>query len=415
MTRVNSDLGNPGYGAVGIFVEAWETANNGSSSTIHVQGGYYNNSPYDVYASTAYISLSGRGNVSFTTASPGDHALDSYDIEIAHAGNGDAVNASFACYGHSTYPSGDTTPTVTIATSANPRYTIAYDGAGGSGVPGSQTKIYGITSYVSSSTPTRNGYSFSYWSGSDGGTYYPGNAINTNGNVTLTAIWSINYYSISYNANSGSNAPGNTSKAYGSTYTLPSTVPTRNLYNFKYWSGSDGGTYYPSGSFTGNYAITFTAIWELAYISPTIDNMSAYHCTSDGTASDDGTYIKAVVTWHVDTSVYSDNRGAGINVTCNGATTKTAISGTSATTNIIIGGSLNADTTYTVTALVYDTKMGTSYGVSRSVTAPGKSYAVDIDPSNNHVCIGGAAESAYQFCVKVNGNIVFWVNSGGHG
>ena len=76
MTRVNNDLGDPGYGAIGIWVEAYETANNGTSSTVHVRGGYYNNSPYNIYADTAYVSLNGRGNVSFTTGYPGDHELN---------------------------------------------------------------------------------------------------------------------------------------------------------------------------------------------------------------------------------------------------------------------------------------------------------------------------------------------------
>ena len=190
MTRVNSDLGNPGYGAIGIWVEAYETANNGTSSTIHVRGGYYNNSPYVIYASTAYVSLNGRGNVSFTTASPGDHVTDEFDVEVAHNGDGSAVSASYSCYGHSTYPANDVNPSVTIATSGNPTYAVSYNGNGGT-TPGGQTKVYGINLGLNGST-SRDGYTFQFWSGSDGGTYYPGSVFTGNYALTLTAVWSIN-------------------------------------------------------------------------------------------------------------------------------------------------------------------------------------------------------------------------------
>ncbi len=404
MTRVNSDLGNPGYGAIGIWVEAYETANNGTSSTVHVRGGYYNNSPYNIYASTAYVSLNGRGNVSFTTGYPGDHVTDEFDVEVAHNGDGSAVSASYSCYGHSTYPANDVNPSVTIATSGNPTYAVAYNGNGGT-TPGGQTKVYGINLGLNGSS-SRDGYTFQYWSGSDGSTYYPGSVFTGNYALTLTAVWSINTWQVSFNANGGTNAPGNQTKTYGQTLTITTSVPTRTLYDFVSWSGSDGATYYPGGSFTGNYALSLTANWKLAYVAPTITSLAAYHCTSDGTAADDGTYIKVTIGWKVDTSIYSDNQGSGILVKCDNVTIGTiTISGTSGTATLVFGGSYNGDNTSTVSVYLYDTKQP-GLGVSNSVLAQGATYLMDFSPDGN-VCFGGAADLTYQICTKKNGTITW--------
>lgn len=43
-------------------------------------------------------------------------------------------------------------------------------------------------------------------------------------------------YTISYNANGGSGAPGSQTKTHGTDLTLSSTKPTRNGYNFSKWN-----------------------------------------------------------------------------------------------------------------------------------------------------------------------------------
>lgn len=68
-------------------------------------------------------------------------------------------------------------------------YSVTYNANGGSGAPGSQTKYQGYTLTLQSGTPSRSGYAFSGWSGSDGKTYYAGNSFTGNYNLTLTAIW----------------------------------------------------------------------------------------------------------------------------------------------------------------------------------------------------------------------------------
>ena len=81
-------------------------------------------------------------------------------------------------------------------------------------------------------------------------------------NVTVPVRTS---YTVSFNANGGSGAPGNQTKWYGENLTLSSTRPTLSGYSFKRWNTntSDTGTgYAPSGTYSANSAATLYAIWN---------------------------------------------------------------------------------------------------------------------------------------------------------
>ena len=147
-------------------------------------------------------------------------------------------------------------------------YTVKYDANGGSGAPSSQTKTYGTALKLSSTKPTRTGYSFQGWATSASGSvaYAAGASYTSNSAVTLYAVWKINTYAVTYNANGGSGVPSSQTKTYGKTLTLSSTKPTRTGYAFVSWNTkSDGsGTSYASGaSYTANAAITLYAIWKI--------------------------------------------------------------------------------------------------------------------------------------------------------
>ena len=74
-------------------------------------------------------------------------------------------------------------------------------------------------------------------------------------------------YTVSYNANGGSGAPGAQTKIWGTSLTLSWTTPSRSGYNFKGWATSQGGgvAYQPGGTYTANAGITLYAVWELIY------------------------------------------------------------------------------------------------------------------------------------------------------
>jgi uncharacterized repeat protein (TIGR02543 family) len=162
-------------------------------------------------------------------------------------------------------------------------WTVAYNANGGTGAPASQTKTYNQTLTLSSSRPARSGYTFLGWATKSDGTgtaYSPGGSYTDNaaatlyaqwnsststaavtlptptktgysfqgwntkadgtgtkynggasytptGNVTLYAIWKANTYTVSYNANGGTGAPGNQTKTHDVALTLSSTKPSR--------------------------------------------------------------------------------------------------------------------------------------------------------------------------------------------
>lgn len=151
-------------------------------------------------------------------------------------------------------------------------YTVSYNANGGSGAPSSQTKTHGTTLTLSSTKPTRSGYTFMGWGTSVSDTsvdYNAGGSYTANNNITLYAIWR-KTITLTYNANGGSNAPSSQSaNVYNSTtsntFTLSSTKPTRNGYTFLGWSTSKTATsssYSSGGSITLSSNSTLYAVWS---------------------------------------------------------------------------------------------------------------------------------------------------------
>lgn len=148
---------------------------------------------------------------------------------------------------------------------------VSYNANGGSGAP-SATYFYGSTESIvlSSTRPTRTGYTFLGWSTSSTATtatYSPGQNIGTrSSSLPLYAVWQINTYTISFDANEGEGAPEAVTKTYGIALTLPDAVPTRTGYDFLGWSTDSTATtatYQAGGSFTTNAVTTLYAVWRV--------------------------------------------------------------------------------------------------------------------------------------------------------
>ncbi len=147
-------------------------------------------------------------------------------------------------------------------------YTVKYDANGGANPPASQTKKQNVNLTLSSHKPTRSGYSFVGWSESPSAatpTYYAGSTYNKNASVTLYAVWAKNTYSVSYNANGGTNAPSTQTKIHGTNLTLSTSSPKRDGYQFLGWSTNSGAvspSYYPGDTYSSNSSITLYAVWS---------------------------------------------------------------------------------------------------------------------------------------------------------
>lgn len=108
-------------------------------------------------------------------------------------------------------------------------YTIKYNANGGTGAPSSQTKTHGTNLTLSSTKPTRTGYTFKGWAltqaeANSGDWYYQsGGTCGKNENLTLYAVWDANSYTynIVYKSSSGIQLGTDTiAKDYGTTNTV---------------------------------------------------------------------------------------------------------------------------------------------------------------------------------------------------
>lgn len=312
------------------------------------------------------------------------------------SGNGSATKTVSVVFTNFNTDNGDSaTKTVSFSVSvpAWTSYTIKFNANGGSGAPGNQTKWKNQTLTLSSTKPTRTGYSFLGWSTSStatSATYSAGGSYTANASATLYAVWKANTYTVTYNANGGSGAPSNQTKTYGVTLTLSSTKPTRTNYTFKGWGTSASATtvsYAAGGSYTTNAAITLYAVWSLTYKKPTISNTSVARCDSSGTVSSEGTNILVTFDWSTSYSVSS------IVIECESSseTTSTTVSasGTSGSVSQIIGDdAIDTTSAYTIRIIVTDS--GGSWTVSRSLT--GDIFVIDALAGGNGVAFGKAAE-----------------------
>lgn len=92
-------------------------------------------------------------------------------------------------------------------------------------------------------------------------TYVSGERWSSSGSTVVARRPS---YTVSYNANNGSGAPGSQTKWHDETLYLSSTRPTRTGYNFSKWttaSGGGGTSYNPGGAYTANAGATLYAQW----------------------------------------------------------------------------------------------------------------------------------------------------------
>ena len=117
-------------------------------------------------------------------------------------------------------------------------YSISYNANGGS-LSGQKTSYNVNTDSFTLPTPTKNGYTFTGWTGSNGTTAQKSVTIakGSTGNKSYTAHWTPVNYTISYNANGGSLSGQKTSyNIETANFTLP--TPTRAGYTFAGWTGT---------------------------------------------------------------------------------------------------------------------------------------------------------------------------------
>lgn len=186
-----------------------------------------------------------------------------YTVECWTKYWGSTVNGYSGCLNES----GNTGLRSTVTIPAKTSYTVSFNANGGSGAPGSQTKWYGETLTLSSTTPTRSGYTFQGWATSASGSvsYLAGGSYQNNAGATLYAVWTSSDYKVLYDGNGGSCPVSVQTKKNGVDLTLNATKPTREDCVFVEWNtmiNGAGTAYQPGGIYKANADIKLYAIWK---------------------------------------------------------------------------------------------------------------------------------------------------------
>ena len=173
---------------------------------------------------TCYCTIDGTpysqnfSNASISLAS--DTVLFSMTKTVSYNNYG---NASLSIYAHwqtqagstgDAYTSESQGGTVSLTSVSPISHTVSYDANGGTGAPGSDTKVYGSILTLSNVIPIRNGYKFLRWNtkaDGSGNSYAAGGqygADQNGGTVTLYAQWEVS--NVAYIKQNGSYVACNT-------------------------------------------------------------------------------------------------------------------------------------------------------------------------------------------------------------
>ena len=328
------------------------------------------------------------------------------------------ITVTFKNYDYDGNPYATKNISFSVSVPAWTSYTISYNANGGSGAPSSQTKWKDQTLTLSSTRPTRTGYSFKGWATSASGAvaYAAGASYTANAGATLYAVWQANAYTVSFDANGGTGAPGNQTKYYDTTLKLSSVKPTRTNYNFLGWGTSANATtvtYTAGGNYTANAAVTLYAVWELAYIKPLIYNISVYRCDFYGNEDENGTYWRINYEW--ETTYSSSNHKVAIDPSPGAVNqTSTNKTGTYGTVGQIMRGlsPVDLDKSYKITITITD-EVGYSTAIT---TLNGTVFPVDAIKTEEGAGVAfgkpaqkvGVADFAFdaEFNGAVSGNVL---------
>ena len=148
-------------------------------------------------------------------------------------------------------------------------YTITYNANEGEGTVANGTKTQGVDYTIASGDAlTREGYTFSGWNTAADGTgtaYAAGAEYTENADLTLYAQWTLNTYTITYNANEGEGTMDNGTKNYGEAYTIEANGFTYAYHTFNGWNTEPDGTgtaYAAGAAYTENADVTLYAQWK---------------------------------------------------------------------------------------------------------------------------------------------------------
>ncbi|MEL7604239.1 MAG: InlB B-repeat-containing protein, partial [Bacillota bacterium] len=164
-------------------------------------------------------------------------------------------------------------------------YTVAYDANGGTGSTASSTHLYNASKALTLNGFTKTNYVFAGWAESA-----TGDVVYTNGqsvmnlptaerpSVTLYAKWTLNTYTVAYNANGGAGSTSSSTHTYGIPKNLTMNGFARAGHEFAGWAESSAGAVkYTDGqsvtnlTSTNGATVTLYAKWTQNTFTVTFD------------------------------------------------------------------------------------------------------------------------------------------------
>ena len=148
-------------------------------------------------------------------------------------------------------------------------YTVTYDFAGGGESVSEQVEEDGL---APAKEGTRTGYTFSGWTAGETAWDFEESVVT--GDITLTAVWTANTYSVTFDAAGGEETEG-VEVTFGSAAQLP--VPERSGYTFTGWQKEDGTAVSDAAGAVGEWNIaedvSLTASWSVVTYDVTYNNV----------------------------------------------------------------------------------------------------------------------------------------------
>lgn len=264
-----------------LTINGWGTDQISGWTTLYEKYGkfrMYNNSkdvnwyvhfyPYNVLI---YDANGGTGTMDMQSV-----PADADDQSVIIAANGFSAPDGYRFVGWNTAADGSGTPyavgaehtlsdDLTLYAQWAQEFTVTYEPNGGTTTcVDNNLYIQGETVTVCADEPTRTGYTFLGWQRSDNSnTVQVSNTFTMPAaNVTLTAQWQINTYTVTWNPNGGNWEGEEANKVdaynYGATITKPAD-PTRDGYRFDGWH--NGTAIVEPETTMGTSALTYTAQW----------------------------------------------------------------------------------------------------------------------------------------------------------
>jgi uncharacterized repeat protein (TIGR02543 family) len=189
-------------------------------------------------------------------------------------------------------------------------YTVTYNANGGTGAPAAGKKNHGVAYTLSTTKPTRTGYTFLGWNTSSTATtasHQPGGKTNanTNQNIIFYAVWKANTYTVKYNANGGKGSMANTTGTYGVSTNLRKNTFTKSGYSFSGWNAhrtGDNKWYYKGPESNGWYTEAEAKSLQ-GYTKYVYKDEQAFAKLT----SAQGDTITMYAQWKLDCCVYIDN------------------------------------------------------------------------------------------------------------